>query len=182
MRQGRLYYVMGPWGAGKDSVIEWARVNGPSYDVAYAHRYVTPSLESLGGNHVALTPVEFDLRERRGLFALTWQAHGLRCGLGKEIEHWLRQGVDVLVNGSRGAFPSAQARFNDMVPVLITASRESIVSRMLSSGPEAAEQIDQRLARHDSYVVPEKTVTIVNEGNLPEAGMSLLKAIRNHSA
>ncbi|WP_114241675.1 phosphonate metabolism protein/1,5-bisphosphokinase (PRPP-forming) PhnN [Dyella sp. C9] len=180
MRQGRLYYVMGPWGAGKDSVIEWARVNGPSYDVVYAHRYVTRSPQPISGDHVTLTPVEFDLRERRGLFALTWQAHGLRCGLGKEIEHWVRQGVDVLVNGSRGALPHAQARFNDMVPVLITASRESIVHRMQARGRETAEQIDQRLARHDSYVVPEKTLTIVNEGSLPEAGMALLKAIRSH--
>jgi ribose 1,5-bisphosphokinase len=180
MKHGRLYYVMGPWGAGKDSVVEWARVNGPSYDVVYAHRYVTRSGQAVAENHVALSPVEFELRERRGLFAFTWQAHGLRCGLGKEIEHWLRQGVDVLVNGSRHAFPQAQARFNEVVPVLITASRESISRRMQARGRETAEQIEQRLARHDSYVAPERALTIVNEGNLPEAGMALIKAICSH--
>ncbi|MFC4525510.1 phosphonate metabolism protein/1,5-bisphosphokinase (PRPP-forming) PhnN [Dyella halodurans] len=177
MNAGRLYYVMGPSGADKDSVLGWVRDNGPSHAVVCAHRYITRPAHGGGELHVALSAEEFERRERRGLFALTWQAHGLRCGLGKEIEHWLRQGVNVLVNGSREAFPLARARFNDMVPVLITASRESIARRLMARGGETPEQIEERLARHDNYVAPGDALTIVNEGCLPEAGAALLSAV-----
>lgn len=177
MNSGRLYYVMGPSGAGKDNVLDWVRDNSPSYAVVCAHRYITQPAQPSGEPHLALSAEEFERRERRGLFALTWQAHGLRCGLGKEIEHWLRQGVNVLVNGSREAFPLARARFSDMVPVLITASRESIARRLMARGGETAEQIEERLARHDHYVVPGDALTIINEGSLPEAGAALLTAI-----
>ena len=178
MNAGRLYYVMGPSGAGKDSVLGWARDNGPSYAVVCAHRYVNRPAQADGELHVALSAEEFERRERRGLFALTWQAHGLRCGLGKEIEHWLRQGANVLVNGSRKAFPLARARFNDIVPVLITASRESIARRLMAHGRETPEEVEERLARHQHYVVPDNALTIVNDGNLPEVGAALLTAIR----
>ncbi|WP_266183975.1 phosphonate metabolism protein/1,5-bisphosphokinase (PRPP-forming) PhnN [Dyella humicola] len=181
MSAGRLYYVMGPSGAGKDSVLGWVRDNSPSYAVVCAHRYITRSAQQEGDLHVALSAEEFERRERRGLFALTWQAHGLRCGLGKEIEHWLRQGVNVLVNGSRNAFPLARARFHDMVPVLITASRESIAHRLMARGRETAEQIEERLARNDQYVVPGDALTIINDGSLPEVGAALLCAIRSRA-
>jgi ribose 1,5-bisphosphokinase len=177
MKAGRLYYVMGPSGAGKDSVMGWVRDSGPSRGVLCAHRYITRPAQAGDENDVALSVSEFELRERRGLFALTWQAYGLRYGFGKEIEHWLRQGVDVLVNGSRAAFPLARERFSDMVPVVITASRDAIVRRLMARGGETAEQIEQRLARNDSYAVPETTLTIVNEASLPEAGAALLDAI-----
>lgn len=159
MSAGRLYYVMGPSDAGKDDVLGWLRDNGPSCGVLCAHHYITRPAQGGGENHVALSVSEFELRERRGLFVLTWQAHGLRYGLGKEIEYWLSQGVDVLVNGSRDAFSLACARFNNMVPVLITASRDA-------------------MAGNDSYAMPENALTIVNDSSLPEAGEALLSAIR----
>ncbi|WP_243039246.1 hypothetical protein [Dyella sedimenti] len=65
---------------------------------------------------------------------MTWQAHGLRHGLSREIEHWLWQGADVLVNGSRAALPLANARFEQLGPVLITASRETMASRLCEQG------------------------------------------------
>lgn len=179
MNAGRLYYVMGPSGAGKDSVLGWVRDNGPSCGVLCAHRYIAQPAQAVSEDHVALSPSEFELRERRGLFALTWQAHGLRYGLGKEIEYWLRQGIDVLVNGSRDAFPLARERFKDMVPVMITASRDAIVRRLTAHGRETPEQIERRLASNDSYALPDNTLTIVNEASLPEAGAALLNAIRD---
>ena len=51
-----LVYVMGPSGAGKDSVLDRARtmlsVEAP---VAFAHRYITRPADIGGENHVALT-------------------------------------------------------------------------------------------------------------------------------
>jgi ribose 1,5-bisphosphokinase len=177
MSEGRLYYVMGPSGAGKDSVLGWVRAHGVSHDVLCAHRYITRPADAGGENHVALSEAEFLARARRGLFALTWQAHGLHYGIGREIEHWLERGAKVLVNGSRDAYLQACERFPALQPVLITASRETIAGRLASRGRETSEGIAARLARSDAYQAPAGAMVIHNDGDLIEAGAALLGAI-----
>jgi phosphonate metabolism protein PhnN/1,5-bisphosphokinase (PRPP-forming) len=93
--------------------------------------------------------------QQRGLFALTWQAHGLHYGIGREIQHWLERGAKVLVNGSRDAYPQARERFPSLQPVVITASRETIAGvwrravvramRILPNGWRAAMPIRRHL-------------------------------------
>ncbi|GGA28150.1 phosphonate metabolism protein/1,5-bisphosphokinase (PRPP-forming) PhnN [Dyella nitratireducens] len=179
MNTGHLYYVMGPSGAGKDSVLAWVREHGAAYGVVCAHRYITRPAHAGGENHVALSDAEFQSREQRGLFALTWQAHGLRYGIGNEVAHWLARGADVLVNGSRGAFALACERFPALRPVLITASPEAIAQRLAARGRESDEDIAARIARVNAYPVPPGSVVIRNDGNLADAGASLLQAIRS---
>ncbi len=178
MSAGRLYYVMGPSGAGKDSVLAWVREHGAAHGVLCAHRYITRPAHAGGENHVALSEQEFQSREQRGLFALTWQAHGLHYGIGNEVAHWLARGADVLVNGSRGAFDLACERFQSLRPVLITASALSIAARLAARGRETEPEIAARLARADAYPVPPGSVVIHNDGCLADAGASLLQAIR----
>jgi ribose 1,5-bisphosphokinase len=178
MKAGQLYYVMGPSGVGKDSVLTWVRQHGVAHGVLCAHRYITRPAHAGGENHVALSEAEFQLRERSGLFALTWQAHGLHYGIGSEVGHWLAHGADVLVNGSRGAFVLACERFPALRPVLITASPQAIAARLAERGRENDVEIAARLARVDAYAVPEGSMVIHNDGCLAEAGASLLQAIR----
>ncbi len=53
---GRLFYVVGASGAGKDSLIEYARNALGSRDaVVFAHRYITRPPTARGENHVALS-------------------------------------------------------------------------------------------------------------------------------
>lgn len=177
MSEGRLYYVMGPSGAGKDSVLGWLRAHGVSHDVLCAHRYITRPADAGGENHVALSEEEFVSRAHRGLFALTWQAHGLHYGIGREIEHWLERGAKVVVNGSRDAYLQACERFPELQPVLITASRETMAKRLASRGRETSQDIAARLARSDAYLAPTGTLVIHNDGDLAEAGIALLTAI-----
>lgn len=178
MKAGQLYYVMGPSGAGKDSVLGWVREHGVTHGVLCAHRYITRPAHAGGENHVALSEEEFNQRERRGLFALTWEAHGLHYGIGSEVAHWLAHGADVLVNGSRGAFELACERLPALRPVLITASTQAIARRLAERGRESEEAIAARLARVDAYAVPDGSMVIRNDGCLAEAGSTLLQAIR----
>ncbi|HUB90849.1 MAG TPA: phosphonate metabolism protein/1,5-bisphosphokinase (PRPP-forming) PhnN [Dyella sp.] len=181
MSKGHLYYVMGPSGAGKDSVLGWVREHGAAYGVVCAHRYITRPAHAGGENHVALSETEFESREQRGLFALTWQAHGLRYGIGNEVTHWLMRGADVLVNGSRGAFGMACERFPALRPVLITASPEAIANRLAARGRESAADIGARIARVTAYPIPHGSVVIRNDGCLADAGSRLLQVIREHA-
>ena len=58
-------YVMGPSGAGTDSVLARARALIPSdLPVAFAHRYITRPADAGGENHVALSEAEFERHQR----------------------------------------------------------------------------------------------------------------------
>lgn len=179
MNAGRLYYVMGPSGAGKDSVLAWVREHGVGHGVLCAHRYITRPAHAGGENHVALSEAEFQSREERGLFALTWQAHGLQYGIGNEVGHWLARGAHVLVNGSRAAFDRACNCFPVVQPVLITASPQAIAQRLVARGRETEADIEARIARVGAYPVPPGSMVIHNDGCLADAGSRLLQVIRS---
>ncbi|MEA3120469.1 MAG: ribose 1,5-bisphosphokinase, partial [Paraburkholderia sp.] len=96
---GRIVYVMGPSGAGKDTLLSFARARLGSAPVLFAHRYITRAAEAGGENHVHLSHEEFRTRADQNLFALQWSSHGLHYGIGVEIDTWMGRGFTVVVNG-----------------------------------------------------------------------------------
>lgn len=171
-------YVMGPSGAGKDSVLNAARAQiGPDDRVAIAHRYITRPAERGGENYVSLTPDEFATRRTAGLLKYHWRARGCEYGIGVEIETWRRAGFVVVVSGSRAHFGALKGR--DVVPVVITARPEILAQRLRARGRETAAEIDERLARCDQFAVDHPAlVTIDNSGPHENAVQSLLTVIR----
>lgn len=152
-RRGLVFYVMGPSGSGKDSLLEALRRHrmDPDLPLVIAHRYITRAAAAGGENHIALTEQEFSLRLARGCFALHWESHGLRYGVGVEIECWLRAGLQVVLNGSRGALPMAKARFPNIVTVLIDVAPEVLRQRLLGRGRESEDAIQARLQRASQF-------------------------------
>ncbi|MDN0082848.1 phosphonate metabolism protein/1,5-bisphosphokinase (PRPP-forming) PhnN [Crenobacter sp. SG2305] len=182
-KRGRLWYVLGPSGAGKDSVINYARERlGAEACVLFAHRYITRPADAGGENHVALRPDEFALRERAGLFVLTWHRNDLSYGIGIEVEQWLVRGLDVVVNGSRSALPLAERRFPRLIPLWIGASSEVLAQRLAARGRESEEQIHQRLAEAGAFSPPTNARVLLNDGELAEAGETLLAWLRGETA
>src|SRR5690349_12136372 len=74
MMPAALVYVMGPSGAGKDTLLRYAREQLASEPVAFAHRYITRPATAGDENHVALSVPEFRARKQHGLFAMDWEA------------------------------------------------------------------------------------------------------------
>lgn len=106
-----LFYVMGPSGSGKDSLLRALRERlGPQDRVVVAHRYITRAADANEAS-VALSTDEFARRQALGCMALHWHSHGLDYGIGVEIEDWLARGLKVIVNGSREYLPKAVARY-----------------------------------------------------------------------
>jgi ribose 1,5-bisphosphokinase len=166
-----LVYVMGPSGAGKDSVLERARsllsVDAP---IAFAHRYITRPADVGGENHVALSRAEFALRRAHGLFTFHWHAHGNDYGIGREVDAWRAAGLTVVVSGSREHYETVAGTDPDLHPVLITAPADKLKARLASRGRENAVAMASRLARSDAYAVNDaRLVTIVNDGALDAA-------------
>lgn len=173
----RLYYVVGASGAGKDALLRYARERcGGSARVVFAHRYITRPAGAGGENHVALSAAEFAARRALGCFALTWEAHGLAYGIGREVQLWLEQGIDVVVNGSRAALGAAQAAFPSLVAVVVEASPPVIEERLASRGREAGAAAAARLVRGRELgplADGPGLVRIRNDGPLEVAGEAL---------
>jgi len=170
----RLIYVMGPSGAGKDSLLAFARERvGAS--VMFAHRYITRAIAD-GENHIALTHDEFAARLTHGLFSMHWESLGLRYGIGIELDAWLARGVPVVVNGSRQHAQDALARYPHACFVYIDAAPAVLAARLARRGRENARQIEARLARRPAFELPSqaRVVRIDNSGLLADAGAQFL--------
>jgi ribose 1,5-bisphosphokinase len=177
--KARLIYMVGASGSGKDSVMRYARerlARNPA--VVFAHRYITRSPDAGGENHVALSAEEFASRRRANLFALDWESHGNAYGIGIEINQWLAKGVTVVINGSREYLPVAQKRYPELLPVSIEVAPEVLRARLQARGREDATAIEARLRRNSSLQTrPQAGTTIRNDGELAEAGETLVELI-----
>ncbi|MCG6202525.1 ribose 1,5-bisphosphokinase [Psychromonas antarctica] len=146
---GRLFYLIGPSGSGKDSIIEGLRVAiNTQQPLLVASRYITRPADCGGEKHIALSVAEFRLRKQRRLFALEWHANGYDYGIGLEIIRWLDLGYNVLVNGSREYLPMATHRFPEKLnSIVIDVDDNTLATRLRLRGRECERDIQQRLAR-----------------------------------
>ncbi|VVO70448.1 phosphonate metabolism protein/1,5-bisphosphokinase (PRPP-forming) PhnN [Pseudomonas fluorescens] len=148
---GRLIYLMGPSGAGKDSLIEAARKPLQSMGGEVVRRVITRSAESVGEDAIGVSREEFARRKDEGQFALSWHAHGLDYGIPIQIDQWLKDGRQVLINGSRGHLAEAMQRYPALLPVLLTVKDEVLRQRLVRRGRESLAQIEARLSRNGHF-------------------------------
>lgn len=142
---GRVFAVVGPSGAGKDTLIAGAVAADPR--LHWARRVVTRV--PLPGDEPSEAAGEDDFAARlaAGDFALHWQAHGLGYGIPEAEFAGLTLGRDVIFNGSRAALPQALARFPALHVLAVTAPEPVLAARIAARGREAAEDRRARLAR-----------------------------------
>ncbi|NBA95711.1 phosphonate metabolism protein/1,5-bisphosphokinase (PRPP-forming) PhnN [Pseudomonas sp. R5(2019)] len=148
---GRLIYLMGPSGSGKDSLINAARSDLQCRQVRVVQRVITRSAEAVGEDAIGVTPAMFEQLRQAGTFAMHWLANGLCYGIPAQIDEWLANGEDVVVNGSRGYLEEALRRYPDLLPVLVHVQSEVLRQRLVSRGRESLEEIERRLARNDQF-------------------------------
>ncbi len=179
MADGKLFYVIGPSGSGKDSLMRYGRERLASNPgVVFAHRYITRPVELHGENHVALTETEFDARLAAGLFAMHWESHGLRYGIGREINFWLAKGCNVVMNGSREYLPEARRRHPALTAILVIVSPDVLAARLRARGRETEDQIAQRIVRAKQFMRPEGRLEIIqNDSDLEAAGERLVQLL-----
>ena len=174
---GRLIYVAGPSGAGKDSVLDWAKRRlGAGAPVVFARRTITRTRGEQGEDHLPATPEEFEARRARGEFAMHWDANGHRYGIGQEVRLWLAQGLTVVVSGSREYLPEALRQFPDMRIVHVTAHADVLRQRLVRRGREPSEAIQGRLRRAQCFSLIDRIAAaeVVNDGDLDHAGRQFL--------
>jgi ribose 1,5-bisphosphokinase len=174
---GRLVAIMGPSGAGKDTLIAYARATCDPACVLFAHRYITRPAGSGGENHVALSVAEFAARRQAGLFALSWESHGLSYGIGSELDLWLAGGFTVVANIARAAWGDAARRYPGLIGVLVTAAPEVLAQRLSARGREDQAAIAERLARDVALPADPAIHALDNSGEISIAGETLLRLL-----
>lgn len=177
---GRAFAVVGPSGAGKDTLMAAAQAARP--DLVLVRRVITRP-ESAGGEPFeGVTAAEFARRRAAGDFALDWQAHGLCYGIPATVRDDLAAGRLVLFNGSRAMLPAAAAAFPGLAVLHVTAAPEVLATRLAARGRETAEEIARRLARAvDPFPPGLPVVEIRNDGALDTARAALLAALQPES-
>lgn len=178
---GRLVYVIGPSGAGKDSIIAYARQRLDAHRHVFARRCITRPAGSGGEDHIAVTPADFERDCAAGRYALSWRGNGLGYGVGVEIDSWLRDRRHVVLNGSRGHLPEAARRYPDLLPVLITIDPAVLRQRLSARGRETAAEIAARIDRAAALgeVDHPALAVIANNGPLAEAGEAFVTLLRS---
>ncbi|WP_407315806.1 phosphonate metabolism protein/1,5-bisphosphokinase (PRPP-forming) PhnN [Pseudomonas sp. nanlin1] len=155
---GRLVYLMGPSGSGKDSLIEAARGALKALGVTTVRRVITRSAEAVGEEADGVSSQIFAERQARGDFAMHWQANGLRYGIPASIDATLAAGGHVLVNGSRAYLPQALSRYPDLLPIVLRVDDAALRRRLVARGRESSADIDQRLARNAGFASDDASV------------------------
>ncbi|NMM81390.1 phosphonate metabolism protein/1,5-bisphosphokinase (PRPP-forming) PhnN [Acidovorax sp. SRB_14] len=180
----RLIYVMGPSGAGKDSLLDWLRARlPPSAPVHWSQRTISRKVVPGGENHESVLPEEFASLRDSGAFALHWTANGLDYGIRHAQLAPAEHGQWVLINGSRGYWSDAQKQFAHIVGVHITANPQVLRQRLLLRGRETPERIEARVQRAMAFRPPtgSASIEVHNDRTLDYAGNELLAALRQLS-
>lgn len=174
-----LVYVIGPSGAGKDSVLQGLRESWP--DAACAHwarRTITRPSEAGGERHEAVDLATFLALREDGAFAMHWVANGLAYGVRQSELQALNDGRWVFVNGSRAWLPCLQQQWPSATVVHIGASPAVLAHRLATRGRESAEAVAARLARQVPLHLPPGAIHINNDHELGGAVLALRNAIQ----
>jgi phosphonate metabolism protein PhnN/1,5-bisphosphokinase (PRPP-forming) len=166
-----LVLVVGPSGAGKDSLLNAARdaFRGDPR-IHFARRVITRPPDPYGENHESVTDAEFAMRD----FALSWSAHGLRYGIPTEA---LTVSPVVVANVSRGVIAEA-ARRSPVRVIEVIAPPRILAARLAARGREAAGDIARRLSRTAAIPDGVAVETVWNDGTLAAGVERFVAALR----
>ena len=177
----RLIYVVGPSGAGKDSLLNWLRAHVPSHlPVAWARRTINRPGTTDGELHESVTTAQFDALIESQQLAVHWAANEHLYGIRHTELEPLKHRQWIFVNGSRAHLPVAAQEYPGLTVLHITADIEVLRQRLKSRGRETLEAIENRLQRIPPLVVPMgcTLIEIQNNHSLETSGHKLILELR----
>jgi len=151
-KNGRLVVVVGPSGAGKDSILKAAQKHFQTNPrVEFVRRVITRECDPASEIHDSVSEPVFLEKLTAGDFAVWWQANGLHYGLPVSVKQGCDAGQLIVANGSRAAIPDIRDKFpGQLVVVHITATTEILSQRLENRSREAAADIAKRLQRNQT--------------------------------
>ncbi|WCS23503.1 phosphonate metabolism protein/1,5-bisphosphokinase (PRPP-forming) PhnN [Methylobacterium sp. NMS14P] len=172
---GCLVLVVGPSGAGKDTLLRLARASlagDPRY--VFPRRLVTrpPSADE---DNDEIDEAAFAEGCAAGRFTLSWRAHGLGYALPEAAGRRVADGHVVVCNVSRRVVARAREAGPRVSVVEITAPPEVLARRIAARGRAQDGDLAARLAREGRVTAD---LTILNTGAADEAAARLVAHLR----
>ncbi|MBB3808971.1 phosphonate metabolism protein/1,5-bisphosphokinase (PRPP-forming) PhnN [Pseudochelatococcus contaminans] len=177
--RGAFVCIVGPSGAGKDSLLMHARsilANDPA--IVFPRRLVTREHND-AEDHDSISREAYEAGVREGAFCLHWEAHGLGYALPMAVREAVEGGKVVVCNVSRAIISEIFERFDNVHVVLITAPPTVIMERLRQRGRESGASIDARMERSKRLsAVLNPDLTIMNTGPVEIGGERLSRFLR----
>lgn len=172
---GAFVAVVGPSGAGKDTLIRLAATHFAGDDgFHFARRFVTRTADLDAEDHAEIDEAEFERRREAEGFALAWRAHGLYYGLDAGLLTRIGDGQTVIANISRRQIADAAAVFPRLAVAHVTVPRQMLVERIVRRGREDRAGALARVEREAPLDLPRtvwRVAEIDNSGPV-EQGLS----------
>lgn len=176
---GRLVLVVGPSGAGKDTLLRLAQVAcADDQHIVFPRRLVTRA-SSADEDNIAVSGADFRRARDHGDFAVHWEAHGHSYALPLAINDDIRAGRAVVANVSRTVIAALRHSYANVVVVEITAPPDVLAQRLAARARHSDGSIADRLARSIDDASAIADVTILNAGSAEYHGRHLVRVIRN---
>jgi ribose 1,5-bisphosphokinase len=175
---GRFILVVGPSGAGKDTLIGLARAAcAGEGNVVFPRRVVTREASAFEENE-QISLDAFRQARTRGDFAVHWEAHGHCYALPRTIDDDIRAGRTVVANVSRTVVDAIRGGYADVTVVAITAPPDVLTERLAARARSSDGQIKHRLSRTVDGLTTAPDVTIVNIGSVEDHARELVQVIK----
>lgn len=178
MARGTLFLMVGPSGAGKDSLIR-AASETLAVDQSYlvARRTITRPADTDREDHEPVSVEEFQDRVNRNQFMLWWNVYDTYYGIPMDYEDDLAAGRHVVANVSRTVVASGAATYAPSRVIQITAPREVLEARLQARADPATAAA--RLAR--AVVLPDgiPVTHLLNVGDLNTGAGRLVNLLTN---
>ncbi|MEC5216038.1 phosphonate metabolism protein PhnN/1,5-bisphosphokinase (PRPP-forming) [Actimicrobium sp. GrIS 1.19] len=176
---GRLFFLVGPSGSGKDTLLRWVEDHLPEQaDIVFARRTITRAALA-GEPHEGVTDDAFWQAAAAGQFAMQWQANELCYGVRRGIEADLRAGRDVIINGSREFVPQLRQAYPDARVIWIDADQDQIRQRIEARRREAGAALLRRLDRVTQFAIDDSAdvIRLDNRSTVDVAGAKLMEIL-----
>lgn len=175
MRNGNLFIVSGPSGAGKGTLVKELPATVPDVWVSVSVTTRAPRPGEVEGKHYFFISVEeFDhLRTTGGL--LEWaEVHGNHYGTPRaEVESKVAEGRQVILEiDPQGAFQVKSLLADSVLIFIMPPSWEELERRLTTRGSETKAQVEERLvtAKHELELVGEYDHVVQNDDVLRAVG------------
>jgi ribose 1,5-bisphosphokinase len=179
---GALVLVVGPSGAGKDTLIAAAqKLLAADRRIFFARRAITRQASASEDNEM-VTPAEFGRAVADGRYALWWRAHEQGYGIARAIDDEIGAGRTVVINASRTIIDEARRTYQNAAVVLITAPAGVLAERLTARGRGSDGDLGGRLERASLATEGEVDLTISNVGAIEDGAKQLAEFIARLAA
>jgi ribose 1,5-bisphosphokinase len=178
-RAGLFVAVVGPSGAGKDSLINAAaRHFGNDPRFMFVRRVVTRVSDKAIEDHDTVSVSRFAELKESGAFALCWGAHGILYGIPASAKIFVEKGGIAIANCSREAIADMRNLFGRSAIIQVSADPSVLAERLVKRGREDIAKISARLERAVADI-PDNALThsVENNGALEQANARFIEIL-----